>query len=95
MANKMVENGFIKSFNSKLRNEYLNTEIFFTLKDALQKLERWHKDYNEQGPTVRFWGLPPTEHLRAEREKVRNRHTHTEDLRRPEKNAPNRTPILA
>lgn len=59
-----VENGFIESFNGKLRDECLNTEIFFTLEDARQKLERWRRDYNEQRPHSALGGLPPMEHLR-------------------------------
>ncbi len=59
-----VENGFIESFNGKLRDECLNGEIFFTLEDARQKLERWRKDYNEQRPHSALGGLPPMEHLR-------------------------------
>jgi len=59
-----VENGFIESFNGKLRDECLNTEIFFTLEDARQKLERWRKDYNEQRPHSALGELPPMEHLR-------------------------------
>ena len=68
---KPVENGFIESFNGKLRDECLNTEIFFTLEDARQKLERWRKDYNEQRPHSALGGLPPMEHLRAIVEKTK------------------------
>jgi len=38
---KPVENGFIESFNGKLRDECLNSEVFFSIEDARQKLERW------------------------------------------------------
>ena len=47
---KPVENGYIESFNGRLRDECLNGEIFFDLADARQKLERWRADYNEQRP---------------------------------------------
>ncbi len=33
-----VENGYIESFNGKLRDECLNVEVFFTLADARRKL---------------------------------------------------------
>lgn len=69
---KPVENGFIESFNGKLRDECLNTEIFFTLEDARHKLERWRKDYNEQRPHSALGGLPPMEHLRRVVEKLNN-----------------------
>lgn len=73
-----VENGFIESFNGKLRDECLNTEIFFTLEDARQKLERWRKDYNEQRPHSALGGLPPMEHLRrvVEKSNGQNRTAH-------------------
>ena len=45
-----VENGYIESFNGKLRDECLNVEVFFTLADARHKLEHWHHDYNHQRP---------------------------------------------
>jgi len=35
------ENGYNESFNSKLRDELLNTEIFYTLKEAKVLIERW------------------------------------------------------
>ena len=40
------ENGYIESFNSKLRDELLNGEIFFTLKEARIVIEGWRKHYN-------------------------------------------------
>ena len=39
-----VENGYIESFNGKLRDECLNVEIFFTLADARRKLGLWQLD---------------------------------------------------
>ena len=47
---KPVENGFIESFNGKLRDQCLNTEIFFSLDQARQKLESWRIDYNQHRP---------------------------------------------
>ena len=40
------ENGYNESFNSKLRDEILNTEIFYTLKEAKVLIERWRHHYN-------------------------------------------------
>ena len=42
----MIKNGYNESFNSKLRDEILNTEIFFTLKEAKVLIERWRHHYN-------------------------------------------------
>jgi putative transposase len=47
---KPVENGYIESFNGRLRDECLNGEVFFTLTDAREKLERWQRDYNHRRP---------------------------------------------
>jgi putative transposase len=45
-----VENGYIESFNGKLRDECLNVEVFFNLADARKKLCLWRRDYNHQRP---------------------------------------------
>ena len=44
-----MDNRFIESFNGRLRDEYLNVEVFFSIPDA-QKLEWWRMDYNQQRP---------------------------------------------
>ncbi len=45
-SDKLAENGFIESFNGRLRDECLNVEVFFTLADVREKLTRWQRDYN-------------------------------------------------
>jgi hypothetical protein len=45
-----VENSYIESFNGRLRDECLNVEVFFTVVDVREKLERWRKDYNQVRP---------------------------------------------
>jgi putative transposase len=45
-----VQNGYIESFNGRLRDECLNGEVFFNLGDAREKLERWRRDYNHKRP---------------------------------------------
>jgi len=47
---KPVENGYIESFNGRLRDECLNGEIFVDLTQARNRLENWRKDYNSQRP---------------------------------------------
>jgi transposase InsO family protein len=44
------ENGYIESFNGKLRDELLNGEIFSTLKEAKILIEMWRKEYNTFRP---------------------------------------------
>jgi transposase InsO family protein len=40
------ENGYCESFNSKLRDEFLNGEIFYSLKKIRVLAERWRVHYN-------------------------------------------------
>jgi transposase InsO family protein len=40
------ENGYIESFNGKLRDELLNQEIFTTLVEAKILIEQWRREYN-------------------------------------------------
>jgi transposase InsO family protein len=44
------ENGFIESFNGKLRDELLNGEVFDTLLEARVLIERWRREYNTVRP---------------------------------------------
>jgi len=44
------ENGYIESFNGKMRNELQNGEIFYTLKEAEILIEMWRKEYNTIRP---------------------------------------------
>jgi len=45
-----VENGFIESFNGRLRDECLNVEWFVSLQDARQKLAKFREHYNHERP---------------------------------------------
>lgn len=47
---KPVQNAFIESFNSRLRDECLNEELFHDLADAVRKIEKWRRYYNEERP---------------------------------------------
>jgi putative transposase len=65
-----TENGYIESFNGKLRDECLNAELFLDLLDARRKLEAWRRDYNENRPHSSIRNLTPVEYansVRAER----------------------------
>ena len=44
------ENGFIESFNARLRDELLNGEIFYTLHEARVVIESWRRHYNAVRP---------------------------------------------
>jgi putative transposase len=53
------ENGYIESFNGKLRNELLNGEIFDTLQEAKILIERWRVHYNTIRPHSSLGYRPP------------------------------------
>jgi putative transposase len=44
------ENGYIESFNGKMRDELLNREIFTTLEEAQVLIEQWRRHYNQVRP---------------------------------------------
>jgi putative transposase len=58
---KPVENGYIESFNGRLRDECLNVEVFFTLADARRKLALWRHDYNHHRPHSALADRTPAE----------------------------------
>jgi transposase InsO family protein len=53
------ENGYIESFNGKLRDELLNGEIFPTLFEAQVLIENWRKEYNQVRPHSSLGYKPP------------------------------------
>tara|TARA_B100000315_G_C14490679_1_gene547441 strand:+ start:383 stop:1186 length:804 start_codon:yes stop_codon:yes gene_type:complete len=53
------ENGYIESFNGKLRDELLNREIFTTLTEARVLIEQWRKAYNQVRPHSSLNYQPP------------------------------------
>lgn len=53
------ENGYCESFNSKLRDELLNGEIFYTLAEARIIIESWRQHYNEVRPHSSLGYKPP------------------------------------
>jgi putative transposase len=53
------ENGYCESFNSKLRDELLNGEIFYTLKEAKVVIQEWRRHYNTIRPHLTLSYRPP------------------------------------
>ena len=53
------ENGYCESFNGKLRDECLNGEIFYSLKEAQIVIEGWRKEYNTVRPHSALGYRPP------------------------------------
>jgi hypothetical protein len=60
-----VQNGYIESFNGRLRDECLNTEVFSNLTEAREQLECWRRDYNERRPHSALADRTPEEFART------------------------------
>ena len=58
---KPMQNGFVESFNGRLRDECLNEHLFANLNEARQIIEEWRIDYNTNRPHTSLNGLTPTE----------------------------------
>lgn len=56
---KPQQNGFVESFNGKLRDECLNEEVFDSLAHARKILGHWRHDYNHHRPHSSLGGLSP------------------------------------
>jgi transposase InsO family protein len=55
------ENGYIESFNGKIRDELLNREIFTTLTKAQVFIELWRREYNHIRPHSALGYRPPAQ----------------------------------
>ncbi len=55
------ENGYNESFNGELRDELLNREIFYSLREAEVLIERWRRHYNTIRPhsELGYWPAGP------------------------------------
>jgi len=58
---KPVQNAFVESFNSKLRDECLNEHVFLTLAEARETIAAWRHDYNYCRPHSSLGALTPIE----------------------------------
>jgi putative transposase len=62
---KPQQNGFVESFNGKLRDELLNETLFTSIRQAREVLEDWRRDYNEVRPHSAHGGKTPAEVRRS------------------------------
>ncbi|WP_152535820.1 IS3 family transposase [Bradyrhizobium sp. Ai1a-2] len=72
---KPMQNGFIESFNGRMRDELLNETLFFDLDDARAKIANWIADYNLRRPHSSLKYLTPAAyaaHLTATDDRLRN-----------------------
>lgn len=58
---KPVQNAFIESFNSRLRDECLNEHLFGSLAEAREIVDSWRQDYNHARPHSSLGTLTPSE----------------------------------
>ncbi len=54
------ENGYVESFNARMRDELLDREIFYTLKEARHLIEMWRWEYNHVRPHSSLGYKPPS-----------------------------------
>ena len=59
---KPMQNGYIESFNGKLRAECLNQHWFKSVSEAKDIIERWRLEYNQVRPHSSLDNLTPTEY---------------------------------
>ncbi len=62
---KPQQNGFIESFNGRLRDELLNETLFRSLPHARAVLEAWRRDYNEERPHSKLGWMTPRDFART------------------------------
>ncbi|HEX2066139.1 MAG TPA: integrase core domain-containing protein, partial [Candidatus Thermoplasmatota archaeon] len=53
------ENGYVESFDARLRDELLDGEIFYTLREAQVVIESWRRHYNTVRPHASLGFRPP------------------------------------
>jgi putative transposase len=58
---KPMQNGFVESFNGRLRDECLNEHLFNSYRHAREIIEEWRIDYNTERPHTSLDGLTPHE----------------------------------
>ena len=67
----------VESFNSKLRDELLDGEIFYSLREAQTLIEAWRRHYNTLRPHSALGWRPPAPAVRVAGPHGRRRHPRT------------------
>lgn len=70
---KPMQNGFVESFNGRLRDECLNEHLFSSLPTAREMIEDWRIDYNTERPHTSLDGLTPHEFVTRSKDQNWNR----------------------
>ena len=66
------QNGYVESFNNKFRDELLNRELFYSLKEAKYLIEQFRLEYNNVRPHSSLNYLTPTEFMQKHQETTSN-----------------------
>ena len=59
------ENGYCESFDARFRDDLLNGEIFYSLKEAQTVIEQWRRHYNEERPHSAIGNKTPMEFIKS------------------------------
>jgi len=59
------ENGYCESFDARFRDDLLNGEIFYSLKEAQTVIEQWRRHYNEERPHSAIGNKTPVEFIKS------------------------------
>ncbi len=71
---KPLQNGFVESFNGRMRDECLNEHLFDNLRHARNLVTAWRTDFNQQRPHSSLAGLTPAEYAnRSKKDENLNR----------------------
>ena len=70
---KPMQNGFVESFNGRMRDECLNEHLFDKLRHARNLIAAWRIDFNHHRPHTSLAGLTPAEYaIRSEEDQILN-----------------------
>ena len=58
-----MQNGFVESFNGRIRDECLNEHLFDNLRHARNLVAAWRNDFNNHRPHSSLAGLTPAEYV--------------------------------
>jgi len=59
---KPMQNGFVESFNGRMRDECLNEHMFDKLRHARNRIAEWRIDFNHHRPKTSLAGMTPAEY---------------------------------
>lgn len=71
---KPMQNGFVESFNGRMRDEFLNEHFFDSLRQARNLVAAWRDDFNHHRPHSSLTGLTPAKYAnRSKKDQNLNR----------------------